>query len=77
MAHVHVETGDGVLLACGSILDPHRVAEVLDAHAVDGQLARVAACLHVLDLGDGSARELGGGERRSHEESLQETPGNP
>src|SRR5205823_2508545 len=66
-AHVHVETGDGVLLTRGSILDPHRVADVLDAHAVDGQLARVAARLHVLDLGDGGARELGGGERRSHE----------
>src|SRR5258705_115753 len=66
-AHVHVEAGDSVLLARGSILDPHRVADVLDAHAVDGQFARVEARLHVLDLGDGGARELGGGERRSHD----------
>src|SRR4029077_6131504 len=66
-AHVHVETGYRVLLARGSILDSHRVADVLDAHAVDGQFARVEARLHVLDLGDGSARELGGGERRSHD----------
>ena len=33
--HVHVEVGDGVLLAGGAVLDPHRVADVLDADAVD------------------------------------------
>ncbi len=41
-AHVHVERGDGVLLAGGAILDPHRMADVLDADAVDGN-ARVSA----------------------------------
>ena len=47
--HVHVEVGDGVLLAGRAVLDPHRVADVLDADPVDGELARVGAALHVFD----------------------------
>ena len=52
-AHVHVEVRDGVLLAGRAVLHPHRVADVLDADAVDRQPARVGAPLHVLDFGDG------------------------
>src|SRR5204862_528162 len=52
------------------LLDPHVAAQLRgDGHvrAVVVQLARVAPRLHVLDLGDGGARELGGAERWSHE----------
>ena len=42
-------------------LHPHRVADVLDADAVDRQLARVGARLHVLDFREGGAPDLGGG----------------
>ena len=52
--HVHVEGGDRTLLARGAVLDPHRVADVLDADPVDGDLARVGASLHVLHRGSGA-----------------------
>ena len=47
--HVHVEVRDRVLLAARAVLDPHRVADVLDADAVDRDPAGVGAALHVLD----------------------------
>jgi len=43
------EVGDGVLLALAAVLDAHRVADVLDANAVDRDAARVRAALHVGD----------------------------
>ena len=46
---VHVEGRDRVLVADGAVLDPHRVAQLLDPDAVDGDPARVGAALHVLD----------------------------
>src|SRR5258708_23971385 len=47
--HVHVEGRDRVLLAGRAVLDAHRMADVLDADAVDGNAARVHAALHILD----------------------------
>jgi hypothetical protein len=47
--HVHVEVRDRVLLAARTVLDAHRVVDVLDSDAVDGDAARVRAPLHVLD----------------------------
>jgi hypothetical protein len=47
---VHVEGGDGVLLAVAAVLDPHRVADVLDADLVDGDMPDVLAALHVGDV---------------------------
>jgi hypothetical protein len=44
---------DGVLDAAGALGDLHRVADRLDAHAVDGQVPRVG---RGLDVGD---RQLG------------------
>ncbi len=41
--HVHVEGRDGVLLAGRAVLDPDRMADVLDADAVDRNAARVGA----------------------------------
>ena len=38
--HVHVEIGDGVLLAAGAVLDLDRMADVLDADPVDRNSAR-------------------------------------
>jgi hypothetical protein len=46
--HIHVEIRDGVLLAAGAILHLDRVIDVLDAHFVDRDLARVGMALHVL-----------------------------
>jgi hypothetical protein len=37
--HIHLETGDRVLLAPRSVLDPHGVENVLDPHLIDGNLA--------------------------------------
>src|SRR6516165_4525784 len=65
-AHVHVETGYGVLLARRAILDPYRVADVLDAHAVDRQPPRVGVRLHVLHFGDAAACKLGNAGWRVH-----------
>ena len=39
-------------------LHPHRVADVLDADPVDGDLARVGAALHVLDRSGGGGAIL-------------------
>ena len=47
--HVHVEGRHGVLLARRAVLDLDGMADVLDADAVDRNLARVGAGLHVLD----------------------------
>src|SRR5207248_10800641 len=44
---VHVDGGDGVLVAAALAAQLHRVGDVLDAHAVDGDLARVLGGLHV------------------------------
>jgi len=49
--HIHVERGDSVLLAFCPVLDPYRVANILDADLVDGDLAGVGAGLYVFDLG--------------------------
>src|SRR5215469_17108097 len=65
-AHVHVETGDGVLFARRAVLDAHGVADVLDAHAVDGQPPRVGVRLHVLHFGDAGACDLGDAGGRVH-----------
>src|SRR5580704_19671500 len=46
--HVHVEVGDRVLLAARPILDLYRMINVLDAHLVDGYLARVGMSLDIL-----------------------------
>jgi hypothetical protein len=40
--HVHVESGDGVLLAAAAVADFNRMANILDAHLVDRQ-RRVSA----------------------------------
>ena len=56
--HVHIEMRDGVLLAAGTILDAHGMTDILDAHFVDGNAARVGAVLHV---GMGSAQLFGRG----------------
>ena len=58
--HVHVEVGDRVLLARGTILHLHGVIDVLDADLVDRDLASVGAALHVFDGDDAG---LGGGSR--------------
>ena len=50
--HVHVEGSHGVLLAGRTVLDPDRVADVLDAHPVDRDAAGIRARLHVLDGDD-------------------------
>jgi hypothetical protein len=47
--HVHVEVGDGVLVAAGAVTHAHRVVHVLDADLVDRDLARVGAALDVFD----------------------------
>ena len=44
---VHVEVGDGVLLAGAAILDAHRVVDVLDPHLVDRDLPGVFPALDV------------------------------
>ncbi len=49
--NVHVEGGDGVLLAFTAVPYPYRVADILDAHAVDGDLAGIRAPLDVFDFG--------------------------
>jgi hypothetical protein len=53
--HVHVEVGDGVLLAVAAVAHPHRVQDVLDPDLVDRDLARVLAALDVNHLGGGGA----------------------
>ncbi len=50
--HVHVEGGHGVLLAGRAVLDLDRMADVLDADAVDRNPAGIGARLHVLDRDD-------------------------
>jgi hypothetical protein len=52
--HVHVESRNGVLLAGGAVLDAHRMGDVLDADAVDGDTAGIHPALDVLDGDDGS-----------------------
>ena len=47
--HVHVEIGDGVLLAAGTVADADRVTDILDPDLVDRNTARIGAALHVLD----------------------------
>ena len=49
-----------------AVLHPHRVADVLDAHAVDGQAARVGAPLHILDFRNDGAHDLGVAGRGRH-----------
>ncbi len=65
-AHVHVEVRDGVLLTRRAVLHPHRVADVLDAHAIDGQATRVGAPLHILDVRNYGSRDLGVAGRGRH-----------
>ena len=48
-AHVHVEVGDGVLHAAGTLTHLDRMADGLDADLVDGEPARVLRTLHVGD----------------------------
>jgi hypothetical protein len=42
-----------MLLAVAAVLDPNRMADVLDAYFVDGYLAGVSAALHVSDFTSG------------------------
>ena len=58
--HVHVEIGDGVLLATGTVLDAHRVIDILHADPVDRDAARVGTVLHVLDADCGGLTGPGG-----------------
>jgi hypothetical protein len=48
--YVHVEIGHGMLLAVAAVLDPDRMADILDAYLVDGYLAGVSAALYVSDF---------------------------
>src|ERR1700761_7999348 len=57
-AHVHVERDNSVLLAVGAVAHPDRVADVLDADAIDGQAAGIGTALNVLDLGRLRPRNL-------------------
>ena len=52
--HVHAKRGDGVLGAAGLVQHPNRMPDGLDAHLVDGDLARVRIVLHIGDGGDGA-----------------------
>ena len=47
--HIHIERGHGVLLAGRAILHLDRVADVLDANPINGDLARIGASLYILD----------------------------
>src|SRR6185295_8377158 len=49
-ADVHVEGGDGVLDVARALLDLDRGPDRLDAHLVDGELARVRGGLDVGDV---------------------------
>src|SRR5690606_1162436 len=51
--HAHVVVRHGVLVAAAAVAHPYGMADVLDAHLVDGNPARVFAAL---DIGNGSGR---------------------
>ena len=61
--HVHVEIGHRLLFAARPILDLHRMINVLDAHFVDGYLARVGVSLDILH---GLKLRLFGGDSGVH-----------
>ena len=44
---IHVEVGDGVLFAAAAVTDAHRVADILDAHLVDGDAAGIRQALYI------------------------------
>ena len=46
---VHVERGDGVLLALRAISNPYRVANSLNANPIDGDLPIVTGTLYIRD----------------------------
>src|SRR5687768_1046871 len=47
--HVHVEPGNGMLFTARTVLDPHRMKNVLDTDFIDGNTPRIR---RVLDVGN-------------------------
>ena len=47
--HIHVEIGDGMLVATRPVPDTNRMADILNAHLVNGNFAGVFRVLYVSD----------------------------
>ena len=72
--HVHVEVGDGVLLAARTVLNAHRVKDFFHANAVDGNLTGIGTVLYVFNR-QGRRLDRNRGGSGGHGESLSDGSG--